>query len=464
MKEDLPQRDELERKLRAEARDFEMEPSGLVWEHIRREIPRENTIKRPLVFSLSFLLVAGLAGGLFFRAHRASRKLPIAGIVQSLQGSSRDASGVKALQAPRNLSGMMPSGSLQATIRVSHPAGRDRIVHALSSRSFASLQISTGPTGRTTGAQPGVQDFSPLPSLPLLSPTGLSVPLQADIDPAFNRLENNIDNALIHQKFSLRKLLPHPLQWDLFFVPSINFRWISLPASSGVTYYYYMQSPFLVSTSALDPGGNLSKNSLNQFSELGFAAGIHVHQALTSRLSLVSGLELDRFGYGIEAVPVYPTLVLQTGSGPGSGSSSSFYNSSYAVPPGPVYNINLAREVTISNTYYYLSLPLLANYRMPLPSSRWKLNFSAGMDLGYLLYEQSNILSPETKVYYSDNSLVRRWEPDLNASIYFSIPFTRGTMLQLGPEFRYQPLSTWVGYSVREHPYSLGIRLGLGKK
>ncbi|HUX84243.1 MAG TPA: hypothetical protein VMV20_03355, partial [Chitinophagaceae bacterium] len=170
MMEDLPQRDELERKLRAEARDFEMEPSGLVWENIHHEIRRSNSINRPLVVSLSFLLVAGLAGGLFFRAHHASLKAPASNLGPQL--SSRTAPVRKGSPELQNLSRTGTYGSVSPGIPSGHPSSRQLTVHQVSKGSFATLRTETelpAPGDR----QPGLQDFSPLPAMAQLFSTGL---------------------------------------------------------------------------------------------------------------------------------------------------------------------------------------------------------------------------------------------------------------------------------------------------
>jgi hypothetical protein len=465
MSGDLPQRDDFERELRSQAQRFDMMPSDMVWQNIHQELHPPSNFKKPLIWAVTLLVLAGAGSGLYYHDHFASRSahrsyaLRTGGARATSRYSSAPLPAAGGISYP---SGKAPISKYSATaVTVQqihmHLAG----THVLASLNRASnmgngLDVPGSVSPDEIRSQEAIR---PLPSVAYLgAPQGLS----AIIDTVDMNQGAVLAEVLTRPRFSFKNFLKHPLQWDFFVVPSLNFRWLSLPASSGVSYFYYMQSPFLVSPAVLS-SSNVSKNSLSQYSELGFAAGVHIRRSLTARLSIVSGLEVDRFGYGIEAVPVSPTLVLQSSSSSGTG-GSSFFNSSYAVPPGPIYNIDLSKMVSISNTYYYLSLPVLVNYMMPIHGTRLKLNFSGGVDIGYLVYDQSNILSADTKVYYSDNSLIRRWEPDLNASIYFSIPFTRGTYFQLGPEMRYQPLSTYMGYDVREHPYSLGIRLGLSKR
>ncbi|HVB02152.1 MAG TPA: outer membrane beta-barrel protein [Chitinophagaceae bacterium] len=460
MSEDLPQREELERRIRMEAQRFDLRPSDMVWQNINRKLHPDGFFRKPLLWVVTLLLLAGSTSGTYY--YFANRHHPLTIAVKA--GPSRH------LSAPGSPAALLPVFSTRVPRHILNGlAGKNNI--QLPASDVKKVLVRGKTYGITSMANQPLASINHARALPLfaelkaLPEAAMKISLKgSELDTSDQILASTLtgEMAAVRKNFFIWQLFSHTLKWDFFVAPSISFRWINYPAYSGVTYFYYQQSPFLTTPGGQGSNGNLSKNHLYQYSEFSFAAGVHVHRNLGTHFNLTTGLEMDRFGYGIQAVPVSPTLVLQAGSGTGSG-TTSFYNSSYAVPPGTSYTLNSSGETNINNTYYFVTLPLLVGYHVSLHKD-WKLNFSGGMDLGYLVYQQSNILSPYTKVYYSDNSLIRKWEPDLNTSIYFSIPFTRGTYLQIGPEFRYQVLSTYINYSVKEHPYSLGIRLGIGKR
>ena len=94
-----------------------------------------------------------------------------------------------------------------------------------------------------------------------------------------------------------------------------------------------------------------------------------------------------------------------------------------------------------------------------------KLQFSiaATLEPTYLLNRNSYLLATDYSNYIKDPALFRRW--NFNGGIEAFASYKLGKLrLQLGPQFRYQLLSTFVGaYPIKENLKEYGLKIGITK-
>ena len=75
----------------------------------------------------------------------------------------------------------------------------------------------------------------------------------------------------------------------------------------------------------------------------------------------------------------------------------------------------------------------------------------------------TNFISSDYRSYVSDPSLLRRWNMNTGIETYVNYKMN-GYTLQVGPQFRYQLLSTYTKkYTVNENLYNMGLKVGLVK-
>jgi hypothetical protein len=81
----------------------------------------------------------------------------------------------------------------------------------------------------------------------------------------------------------------------------------------------------------------------------------------------------------------------------------------------------------------------------------------------YLLNRNSYLITTDYKNYTREPSLVRRW--NVNAGVETYVAYNTGTVRwQLGPQFRYQMLSTYQNkYPIKEYLMEYGFKIGVSK-
>ena len=68
------------------------------------------------------------------------------------------------------------------------------------------------------------------------------------------------------------------------------------------------------------------------------------------------------------------------------------------------------------------------------------------------------------KNYINDPSFYRRWNLNSSIETFLSYKLNNGAILNAGPQFRYQLLSTYDSrYIYNEKLYNIGIKLGISR-
>lgn len=246
---------------------------------------------------------------------------------------------------------------------------------------------------------------------------------------------------------------------DFFVASGLAFRNLI----QNYTPHAYFSTYYATSTSTV----GIPSSQLQHSPDLGFTVGVHVRLPLNARWQFASGLQFTQTGYSIRAIKTQDgsySLALPGGSSPAMDPSSGNPNlSSARFGAFSNYYASLDGTTKLHNRYQMLELPLMADYRIPI-TRKLSFHLSAGFGLDYLLDRQSYMLAPSYKRYILDNSQVRNWNANFLFSAYMSLPVGR-YFLQLGPEFQYQLLNTYIQpQPIREYPYTTGLRIGISRK
>ena len=115
----------------------------------------------------------------------------------------------------------------------------------------------------------------------------------------------------------------------------------------------------------------------------------------------------------------------------------------------------------INKTTMQIALPLGADIKI---AGNKKLNWYAGGSIQptYVINGNAFVLSTDEKYYVSENALLRKMNLNTSIETFISFKSSNGVILNVGPQFRYQLLSTYkkeYGYS--EKVFNVGLKIGV---
>jgi hypothetical protein len=109
-----------------------------------------------------------------------------------------------------------------------------------------------------------------------------------------------------------------------------------------------------------------------------------------------------------------------------------------------------------------VSIPIGVELKI-LGNKRVQLNVAGTVQPSYLLFNDTYLLSTDYVNYAKETSLVQKW--NLHTSFETFISYNVGGIRwQVGPQFRYQLLSTYNDrYPIKEYMMEYGIKVGVSK-
>lgn len=206
---------------------------------------------------------------------------------------------------------------------------------------------------------------------------------------------------------------------------------------------------------ALNIRGDVN-NLVNHLPAPGLELGSSIMYTVNKNLRIKAGLQFNYSRYSIKAFQSpgeIATIALNNRSGV---PSSTLYNySSYR-------NFGGSAETDIQNQYFQLSAPVGAELRI---AGNKKIQFAvaATAQPTYLLNGNSYLISTDYKNYTQQPSLVRKWNIHAGGEAFIAYQ-TSSVRWQVGPQFRYQLLSSFVKeYPVTENLMEYGVKIGVSK-
>lgn len=459
MSEDQQYRDELEKMLQEEADQFALKPSEKVWQKVNKELHPHSREKYFIWLALPILLAVLGAGGYLMLHHHGNEQVPVT-LTSQIPGNNHQAA------LPTGNSGNKPAADQSfPNAQPASPQKMNILANTRRKESSPGISVSRGsnivsgagnppiypsphpeslkktitpaPEKREPPAPPGDSaaafarhNASSLPAAPL--------PPKADADSA-SADRDTLKDLSTHESPPIAKAVKaagRP-RWEIYFTPSRSYRFLHLAKGTGSTFRGKLQD-------------NVSS---------GFSAGLQVKWHLRGQWYFATGAQFSRMQYTIRATGAYPAYLDASGA-PAygqTGRNSFFTVNNYALSTSAAIS-----HAALRNSYTYAGIPLLLEYEVPL-KNKWILNLASGIGIDYLAAKTINILSPGNGRYFTDNSKVNNWNSLFQFSPSLSVPLPHSRFcLQAGPEFEYQIFSTYKHYDVKERPYSIGFRFGIG--
>jgi hypothetical protein len=188
----------------------------------------------------------------------------------------------------------------------------------------------------------------------------------------------------------------------------------------------------------------------------GFEFGGSLLYRVTRNLSVKGGLQFNYIRYKINAYTAKPQQ------------SAGTLNSYYGYYTDSMAAMNTAGRFggeppqTLYNDYYQLSAPIGFELRV-LGNERLQFNIGATIQPSYLLNRNSYMLTSDYSNFAKEPSLYRRWNVSGGVEAFLSYQ-TGPVRWQVGPEFRYQLLSSYTSANpVMENLKGYGLKFGITK-
>jgi hypothetical protein len=258
--------------------------------------------------------------------------------------------------------------------------------------------------------------------------------------------------------YAMYTLPPSPSGGRLFlqmtFAPTVNFR-----SLSGGNYAPSKVVDNAGQIAMVHPGS--PQNWVNNSPALGFEFGGSLLYRVTRNLTIKGGLQFNFSRYKILAYtskPQQATSALNTPYG-----YYNYMDSILSTQQSPS-NVGAKTQEALNNDYYQLSAPIGFELRV-LGNERLQFNIGATVQPSYLLNTNSYMLTADYSNYTKEPSLFRRW--NVSGGIEAFLSYQMGPVRwQVGPEFRYQFLSTYYNsqYPINENLKGYGLKIGITKQ
>jgi hypothetical protein len=229
--------------------------------------------------------------------------------------------------------------------------------------------------------------------------------------------------------------------FQLYLSPTITYRSLSGGDLGSKTYFMHGDA----------------KNLVDHKPSLGFQVGGMMMYRATRNLTIKAGLQFNFSRYTMKAYannPVRATTDLSSYYG-------YYLDSINAI--NTVRNFDSKTQVNLTNDFYQLSAPIGFELRV-MGNERLQLNVAATIQPSYLLNTNSYLLTSDYINYVKGPSQFRRWNLYGGVETFLSYKLRNGLRLQVGPEFRYQLLSSFKsGYPLSENMKGYGLKIGIVK-
>jgi hypothetical protein len=246
---------------------------------------------------------------------------------------------------------------------------------------------------------------------------------------------------------------PSRWAWEVYAAPSVSYRRLldSDKKSNNIPDSINVSVPFSVH--------NYTgvENIVNHRPAMGLEFGVNLLYAVSERVSLKVGAQVNYTRYDIRAFTANPE---KTAIRLGFSNFSSPHDDSITTYPF-LRNFTGNSEKWLQNRYIQVSVPIGADVRL-LGNKKLQLHVAGSIQPTYVAWSNAYIITPDFTNYTQEQKLLRRWNFNGSFETYLSYK-TNGINVHFGPEIRSQFLSSYTSkYAVKEKIMSLGARLGIG--
>jgi len=441
--------DDFEQLIRQKADQYKMYPSDHVWKGVHRAL---HTRRRWYWAGMAILLIgAGIySAGYFMNTHAVNA---VAKKSQPSLHSTQQTS--DALQLSQSY---LVSNSTPLSNAVPARVSADSYEISSSQLPVASLIFTE---------QPGVISFIAPGELPVIKQKLSSVqlpgiqnknvlnapfeiaPEYADAASESLQSTQQVNWLQEYAVYQLTAAKQERIGWMLYFSPTVNYR--KLTGSSSL---YSPTSEIQTVPLALSFNGAVDQY-VHHKPALGFELGNSFLYRASKHINFKAGLQFNYSRYNIEAYSSHPekaTIAL----------NNNYWNADTIVTYTSVRNMSGNAQQEIANQYFELSMPVGVEVRL-FGNEKIQWDVAGTVQPTYLLNRNSYLITTDYKNDTREPSLVRRW--NVNAGVETYIAYNTGTVRwQVGPQFRYQMLSTYENkYPIKEYLMEYGFKIGVSK-
>lgn len=328
----------------------------------------------------------------------------------------------------------------------------DRLkVKQLGSDNLAPLNVAVLPEFKHQGTdEPVVDNVNNMPETPVEE-----LRIDKDETSLHNATSlNNKDDATEKkinwlQEMAVIKLTPpkkNRFNMQIYFSPTVSYRKL---ADNGDNINANQQNvPLALHRTSID-------RYVDHVPSVGVEMGSNVLYTALKNLTIKTGLQLNYSRYNIKAYSFYYEkasialnrvgMVLDT---------ITAYTS--------LRNFSGNSPENLQNQYLQVSMPVGAELKL-IGNKRLQLNIAGTIQPTYLLFNDTYLLSMDYVNYAKEESLVRKWNVHTSVEAFISYK-AGGVRWQLGPQFRYQLMSSYNDrYPIKEYLKEYGVKLGLSK-
>ena len=188
---------------------------------------------------------------------------------------------------------------------------------------------------------------------------------------------------------------------------------------------------------------------LFDYAALNLEVGGTLQYSISKKIRLISGLQANYTNYISNVTALgHPTQTSLTLNNKNNNIRSSNYSSKVG-------------NDKINKSTLQIALPLGADFKI---AGNEKLNWYVGGSIQptYIIGGNAFVLSSDEKYYITENALLRKLNLNTSIETFVSFKTLNGVLLNVGPQFRYQLLSTYKKeYGYTEKIYNVGIKIGV---
>ncbi|MEJ7768114.1 MAG: hypothetical protein WKF89_09900 [Chitinophagaceae bacterium] len=450
--------DEFEVFLKQKADQCKIYPSEKSWKTVHNAL---HSRWKFLTFGGSLLFLSGL---FFFGNHFNT-------------GKSSNSAAVNKTPGSQNNSVVIPFTPSFTPSNAINPLASNQ-VQSNESRGFSSLKnpVQAGAIARNSEQSTVNSNVDASARLIKLQPSLLindliSERMSERDDVAFDKLMNEESNLFAADKMLITPLLEEKAakQGEIKWLKEMSINNINLKKKSPFNLQFYF-SPSVTYRRLADNKSSshsnqqtipLSSNNSNidkyvdHKPSVGAGIGSNILFSASRNLTFKTGLQLNYSRYTIKAYKSYlqKASIALNSLGP-VGDTITAYTS--------FRNFSGYSPEELQNQYLQLSVPIGAELKL-LGNKRLQFTVAGTVQPTYLLLNDTYLLSSDYANYAKEPSLVRKWNVHTSMEAFVSYN-VGGIRWQIGPQFRYQLLSSYNDrYTIREYLIEYGFRVGVSK-
>lgn len=234
------------------------------------------------------------------------------------------------------------------------------------------------------------------------------------------------------------------INWDIYFTPTVSYRKLSENKS-------FSNSSFS-SLSTLPQLNNIN-SIVTHKPDFGLEVGLTGKYPVSSNLKVKAGVQFNINRYDIKVFNAPNQLATIR--------LNSRYAASDTLNAITTYS-NLSGYHTdwLQNFYFQISAPVGVEFKVR-GDDKVQFGIATTLQPTYLLGDRIYLISTDYKNYAQVPYLVRKW--NINSSLETFVSYSTGQLKwQVGPQFRYQLLSSFIDkYPVKENLYNFGLKVGI---